>query len=73
MVVDSTGLALHEVVDQLLAATELALELRELEAQLADRQAARPAHSVRAHQLLEVEELEEEIRKKKEELAELFR
>ncbi len=39
----------------------LARELRELEAELADREAALPAHSIRPHQLLEIEDLEERI------------
>jgi len=36
-------------------------QLRRLEADLADREAALPAHSMRPHQLLEIEELEERI------------
>lgn len=36
-------------------------ELRRLEADLADRQAALPAHSIRPHQLIEIEDLEERI------------
>jgi hypothetical protein len=36
-------------------------ELEELKARLRDREAALPAHSVRPHQVQEIEELEEEI------------
>ncbi len=42
-------------------------ELRELEQELADREAALPAHSVRPSQVMEIEDLEkkiEELRKK---------
>ncbi|MBN2123824.1 MAG: hypothetical protein JW821_06005 [Deltaproteobacteria bacterium] len=44
-------------------------EIRELEERLKDRELALPAHSVRPHQLLIIEELEEEIREKKSRLA----
>lgn len=47
----------------------LEAKLRELEADLADREAALPAHSVRAHQLAEIEDLEDQIAELKEELA----
>jgi hypothetical protein len=36
-------------------------EIEELKAKLRDREAALPAHSVRPHQVQEIEELEEEI------------
>lgn len=36
-------------------------EIEELKARLRDREAALPAHSVRPHQVQEIEELEEEI------------
>jgi chromosome segregation ATPase len=36
-------------------------EIEELQAKLRDREAALPAHSVRPHQIQEIEELEEEI------------
>ena len=36
-------------------------EIEELKAKLRDREAALPAHSVRPHQIQEIEELEEEI------------
>lgn len=49
--------------------TELEDEIRELEAQLKDRENALPAHSVRVQQMLVIEELEDEIEKKKKELA----
>ncbi len=35
--------------------------IRDLKEKLRDREAALPAHSVRPHQILEIEELEEEI------------
>ncbi len=40
---------------------DLEQELRRLELELADREAALPAHSIRPHQLVEVEDLEERI------------
>ncbi|MFH2007429.1 MAG: histidine kinase [bacterium] len=36
-------------------------QLGALEARLRDRQVALPAHSIRPHQLIELEELEEEV------------
>ena len=42
-------------------ATRLTLRLNELKEELREREAALPAHSVRPHQLLAIEELEEEI------------
>ncbi len=36
-------------------------ELKRLEADLADREAALPAHSVRPHQIVEIEEIEDKI------------
>jgi hypothetical protein len=50
---------------------QLEMEIEELEARLRDREAALPAHSVRPHQLLAIEELEEEIKEKKKRLAAL--
>ncbi len=50
---------------------ELENEIRELEAQLKDREMALPAHSVRVQQMLVIEELEDEIEKKKKELEAL--
>ena len=50
---------------------ELENEIRELEAQLKDREMALPAHSVRVHQMIVIEELETKIEKKKKELAAL--
>lgn len=47
---------------------ELEEEIRKLEEELKDREAALPAHSVRPHQLLIIEELEEKIQVKKKEL-----
>ena len=40
---------------------QLLKEIEDLKAKLGDRQAALPAHSVRPHQVQEIEELEEEI------------
>ncbi len=37
-------------------------ELSKLKIELADRNAALPAHSIRPHQILEIEELEEQIK-----------
>lgn len=45
---------------------ELQEDIRELKSELAEREAALPAHSVRPHQLLAIEELEEEISMKQE-------
>lgn len=40
---------------------DLLEEIQELKRKLRDREAALPAHSVRPHQLQEIEELEEKI------------
>jgi archaellum component FlaC len=48
--------------------SKLEKEIKELEEQLKDREAALPAHSVRPHQLQVIEDLEEKIREKKREL-----
>jgi polyhydroxyalkanoate synthesis regulator phasin len=40
---------------------QLLQELRKLKEMLKDREAALPAHSVRPHQIQEIEELEEKI------------
>ncbi len=40
---------------------ELLEEIKNLEERLRDREAALPAHSVRPHQIQEIEELEEKI------------
>lgn len=50
---------------------ELEKEIKELEERLKDREAALPAHSVRPHQLLLIEELETAIEEKKKELEKL--
>lgn len=50
---------------------ELKEDISELKAQLADREAALPAHSVRPHQLMLIEDLEEEISMKQEVLKAL--
>ena len=46
-------------------------EIRRLEAEKAEREAALPVHSVRPHQIQAIEELEEEIDRKREELKKL--
>lgn len=46
-------------------------EIEELEAKLRDREDALPAHSIRPHQLLLIEELETAIEEKMKELKEL--
>jgi hypothetical protein len=43
-------------------------DISRLKAELAEREAALPAHSIRPHQLMVIEDLEEEISKKKEAL-----
>ena len=52
---------------------QLKNDIRRLEEEKAEREAALPVHSVRPHQLLVIEELEEEIERKKEELEKLER
>jgi hypothetical protein len=44
---------------------KLQAEIKELEETLKDREKALPAHSIRPHQLLIIEELEEALEKKK--------
>jgi hypothetical protein len=44
-------------------------EIVNLKEKKADREKALPAHSIRPHQLLAIEELEEEIERKQTELA----
>ena len=46
-------------------------EIEKLKLDKADREAALPAHSIRPHQLLVIEELEEEIERKQKELETL--
>ncbi len=50
---------------------ELEKEIEELEEKLQDREDALPAHSIRPHQLLIIEELEIAIEEKKKELEAL--
>jgi hypothetical protein len=50
---------------------ELERDIKELEERLKDRELALPAHSIRPSQLLIIEELEEEIKEKKSQLAAL--
>jgi phosphoribosylanthranilate isomerase len=57
--------ALHE------EAVQLSLKLDELREALEDREAALPAHSVRPHQIMIIEELEEQIELKERELKRL--
>ena len=53
------------------AVKDLQEDIRELKSELAEREAALPAHSVRPHQLMAIEELEEEISMKEEVLKAL--
>ena len=46
-------------------------EIHRLKAELAEREAALPAHSVRPHQFMAIEALEDEITRKQEELKAL--
>jgi len=50
---------------------QLQQEINKLKLDKADREAALPAHSIRPHQLLIIEELEEEMERKEKELAAL--
>jgi hypothetical protein len=52
---------------------QLKKELQELKDLLHDREAALPAHSVKPHQILIIEELEEKIAEKEKELHELVK
>ncbi len=52
---------------------QLEREIARLEAELREREASLPAHSVRAEQLLAIEELEAAIVRKKKALEELRR
>jgi hypothetical protein len=45
--------------------------IQELKEKLRDREAALPAHSVRPHQILEIEELEEKIAAMEKEFQEM--
>ena len=54
-------------------AKELEKEIKNLEAQLREREASLPAHSVRPQQLLAIEGLEVTIEEKKKELEDLKR
>jgi hypothetical protein len=53
--------------------TQLQEEIKKLQLDKADREAALPAHSIRPHQLLVIEELEEEIERKQKEGEDLLR
>jgi len=48
--------------------TQLKEEIRLVKEEKVERKAALPAHSIRPHQLLVIEELEEEIERKEKEL-----
>ena len=50
---------------------QLKEEIVRLKEELADREAAIPVHSVRPHQLMAIEELEDDIHRKQEELKSL--
>jgi hypothetical protein len=52
---------------------QLQEEIERLKLDKADREAALPAHSIRPHQLLVIEELEEEIERKQREMNHLLR
>ncbi len=74
VVVDSSSMTLDEVVAamvRLVDRVRLERRLREAEAELKDREDALPAHSIRPHQLLEIEELEDEVDQIRTELASL--
>ena len=47
---------------------QLYQNLKRLEQKLREREASLPAHSIRPHQLIEIEELEDGIRKLKDEI-----
>ena len=47
---------------------ELKEDLKRLEEKLLERKKALPAHSVRAHQLMEIEELEDRIKQIKDDI-----
>jgi hypothetical protein len=51
---------------------QLQEEIERLKLAKADREAALPAHSIRPHQLLVIEEPEEEIERKQKELEDLL-
>lgn len=51
---------------------QLQEEIKRLKLDKADLEVARPAHSICPHQLLVIEELEEEIERKQKELGDLF-
>jgi hypothetical protein len=51
---------------------QLQEEIKRLKLEKADREAALPAHSIRPHQLLVIEDLEEEIARRKKELEALL-
>lgn len=50
---------------------ELVNEIDRLKDELKQREAQLPAHSIRPHQILAIEELEEKIKQKKEQLRSL--
>ena len=51
---------------------QLQEEINNFKLDKADREAALPAHSIRPHQLLVIEELEEEIERRQKELGDLL-
>ncbi len=51
--------------------SQLKKEIERLKEEKADRKKALPAHTIRPHQLLIIEELEEEIERKEKELESL--
>jgi CHASE3 domain sensor protein len=52
---------------------ELKKEIEKLEAQLSEREASLPAHSVRPEQLLAIEELETTISERRKELGRVYK
>jgi len=58
-------------IQERIAEEELKKKLKDLEKKLKDREDALPAHSVKPQQMLIIDELETDIEKKKNELAEL--
>jgi predicted patatin/cPLA2 family phospholipase len=54
------------------AKEELAREIEALKEELKDREKALPAHTIRPHQLLAIEELEEKISRLEEKFRNLF-
>ncbi len=52
---------------------QLEQEIRQLKEEITDREAALPVHSARPHQLMAIEDLEETLQQKQEELQSLLK